>query len=147
MKKELIEQHSEVYKFDGYPPIAGKILGLFYVSDKKYFTFEDLMKEIPASKSAVSKALKILIDRKDINFIYKESNKRKRLFYFDIEGFISGLEDSMKAYTYHRTLLQKSLETRSNENIEMNEFIQKAINFNKSIISVIQEKIDTHLRG
>ena len=147
MKKELIEQHSEVYKFDGYSPIAGKILGLFYVSDKQYFTFEELMEEIPASKSAVSKALKVLIERRDINYTYKEDNKRKRLFYFDIQAFISGLEDAMKAYTHHRILLQKSLELRSDKNIEFNEFIEKAINFNKSIISVIQEKIDKHLRS
>ena len=44
-QEEIIDTFGELLTKDNYPPIAGKILGLFYTSDQKYFTFEEIKKE------------------------------------------------------------------------------------------------------
>jgi len=46
---------------DNYPPIAVKILGLFYTTNKKYLTFEEINDGIGVSRSATSKALTFFI--------------------------------------------------------------------------------------
>ncbi len=42
-KEILIQQSANLYKLVGYPRIAGKIMGLLYVSEQKYFTFQEVM--------------------------------------------------------------------------------------------------------
>ena len=105
-KQELIEAFAFVYKADNYPPIAGKILGLFLISDEKHFTFEDIMTNINASKSATSKALKFLIDLDEVSFMFSEKNKRKRLFYFNSKGVVKRFEKIIEAHTIETVLLK-----------------------------------------
>ncbi len=80
-KDILIEQSAELYKMVGYPRIAGRIMGLLYVSEQKYFTFEQLMETLKISKSATSKSLKFLLEINEIDFIIKPENTRRRYFY------------------------------------------------------------------
>ncbi len=60
-KEILIEQSANLYKSIGYPRIAGKIMGLLYVSEQKHFTFQELMDTLNISKGATSTALNFLI--------------------------------------------------------------------------------------
>ena len=94
-KIELIEAFALVYKEDNYPPVAGKILGLFFISNEKHLTFESIMDGINASKSATSKALNFLINLEEVSFIYSEKNKRKRLFHINPDGIITRLENDI----------------------------------------------------
>ncbi len=70
-KEILIEQSANLYKSIGYPRIAGKIMGLLYVSEQKHFTFQELMDTLNISKGATSTALNFLIEIKEIDFITK----------------------------------------------------------------------------
>lgn len=146
MKTELIEQYAEVYNADGYPPIAGKILGLFYISDEAHFTFEEIMERVEASKSATSKALKLLLESGEVGFKYAVDNKRKRLFYLNIKGTIANLEKILKAYQTETILLKQSLKLRSEANPQMNMFINDMITFNDDVLGFIEEKIAIHLK-
>ena len=42
-KELILKEFSEAYKIDGFPPLAGKIMGIFYAYDKKYFAFEEIV--------------------------------------------------------------------------------------------------------
>ncbi len=145
-KKELINAFALVHKEDNYPPIAGKIIGLFYVSDQKYFTFEDIMEGVNASKSATSKALKFLIDLNEITFIFSESNKRKRLFYPNHAYIKKRFEKIIAAHEMETVLLKKVLSTRSTDNIEMNNQIKSIIAFNEDVLHFISDKVKEHFK-
>ncbi len=95
-QEELITAFSEIFKAIGNSPTAGRISGLFYLSDQKFLTFEDIMEQLSISKSATSKALKILVERGQVAFITKEDS-RKRYYYLSINGAIKSLYDWMEA--------------------------------------------------
>lgn len=145
-KQELIEAFAFVYKADNYPPIAGKILGLFLISDEKHFTFEDIMTNINASKSATSKALKFLIDLDEVSFMFSEKNKRKRLFYFNSKGVVKRFEKIIEAHTIETVLLKEVLENRNDDNEEMNKLIKNTIAFNEDILDFITKKVTKHFK-
>lgn len=146
-KQSILNLYAEALKEDNYPPIAGKILGLFYISDQKYFTFEELMKELNVSKSAISKALKLLLEIGEVNYKKIEGNKRKRHFYLDIQGNIDRLERLVNAYYMQTQLLEETLEFRSSNNQELNNFIKTSIKFNKEALYYFDKKIKEHFKN
>ncbi len=145
-KQELIDAFALVHKEDNYPPIAGKIIGLFYVSDQKYFTFEDIMDGVNASKSATSKALKFLIDLNEVTFMYSEKNKRKRLFYPDHTYIKKRFEKIIEAHKMETVLLKKVISMRNADNKEMNNVIRSIIAFNEDVLHFISEKVEKHFK-
>ncbi len=143
-KQSLLDLYALTFKEDNYPPVAGKILGLFYISNPKYFTFEELMEEVGASKSAISKALKLLLERGDVNFTILKGSKRRRHFYLDTEGIVDSLQRLVDAYTMQTELLQETLTIRNEENEEMNLFITNLIKFNNEVLTYIDQKLKEH---
>ncbi|MEP0266349.1 hypothetical protein [Dokdonia sp.] len=146
-EQELIDAFALVYKEDNYPPIAGKVLGYFYVSNKKHHTFEEIMDGIKASKSATSKALKFLIDLEEVTFKFSEKNKRKRLFFPNYGGTKKRLEKIIIAHETETILLKKVLKRRNSDTIEMNTLIQNIIAFNEDILDFISGKVDEHFKN
>jgi len=138
-KKELLDRFATAYKNDGFPPLAGRIMGLFYISDKKHLSFEDIICETEASKGAVSKILKQLIQLHRINYT-KINNGRKRLFYLDINGLKFFLQMIIDNYKAQDQMLKECLQIRTNENEEMNNFIKDSINFNKEVLTFLSIK-------
>lgn len=145
-EQELIEAFALVYKEDNYPPIAGKVLGYFYVTNNKYHTFEEVMDGIKASKSATSKALKFLIDLEEVTFKFSENNKRKRLFYPNYEGTKKRLEKIIIAHETETTLLKAVLQNRNTDTMEMNNLIKNIIAFNEDILDFISSKVNEHFK-
>ncbi|WP_066630939.1 hypothetical protein [Labilibacter marinus] len=144
VKESIIERFAEAYKIDGFPPLAGKIMGVFYMSDSKYFCFEDLVLLSKGSKGAVSKTLKLLIGLSRIGFIYSKERKSKRLFYLDTKGIRDFLEIILANYKKQDILLKECLQLRSDENQELNMFIKNSLTFNDEVISLIEEKMNKY---
>jgi len=140
----ILELYAATFQEDNYPPVAGKILGLFYVSEQKYFSFEDLQSLIGISKSAVSKGLKMLLNIGEINFVTFEDNKRKRYFYLDIQGSIDRIQRLMDSYLMQTELLQETLALRAETNPELNNFIANSIKFNREVIAFVEQKVKEH---
>jgi len=137
---DMVERFTATYKNDGLPPLVGKITGFLYVKNQKYFTFLELQENIGASKGATSKAIKLLLSLKRINYIYSEKNKNKRLFFLDTKGIHFFMRFVIKNYNEQNQLLKESLELRNNENEEMNNFIKKSIKFNEEVLGFLEKK-------
>jgi len=146
MNKKTLELYASVYKEDNYPPIAGKVIGLFYISEKKYFDFDEIMKGVSASKGATSKALNFLLELGEVAFTMAEENKRKRMFYLKIGGGVRRLERIIMARKLETQLLKETQRQRSGSNHEMDGFIQEVIAFNEDILHFIEQKIGEHFR-
>lgn len=142
--QKLLALYAFTFSEDGYPPVAGKILGLFHISNQKYLTFDEIKEQISASKSATSKALNLLMDMGDVGFTTFKEHKRKRYFFLDIEGGIAHLQKLIKAYTLQNEVLEETLEHRDDSNPEMNRYIEKTIIFSQEVIEFIEEKIHEH---
>ena len=145
-KQELLNSFGEAYEFDGLPPLTGKIMGLFYISDKKYFSFEEIIEEVNVSKGAVSKTLKLLIQLKRVAYINDSSNSRKRLFYLDISGIIYYLTLVLDNYKRQDDLLKECLKLRTSENEELNKFIKNSMKFNADVLAEINKKMNEHFK-
>ncbi len=143
-KDILIEQSAELYKMVGYPRIAGKIMGLLYVSEQKYFTFQELMNALNISKGATSKALNFLIEINEIAFIIKKDNKRKRYFHISAKGTVKSLEDWLQSLLLRREILEEILQLRTDKNEEVNSLIQQMIAFIRDIYPFVEGKIKEH---
>lgn len=145
-QEDIIESFGELLVADKYPPIAGKILGLFYTSNSKYLTFEEIKEGIGVSKSATSKALTFLYTLNEVSYIYDENNSRLRLFYLDIKGSIDRFNSIVDAYTMQTVLLKEILKARNNENEELNNFIKKTIAFNEEATTYMKQKTEIHYK-
>ena len=143
-QEEIIDTFGELLTKDNYPPIAGKILGLFYTSDQKYFTFEEIKKELEISKSATSKALSFLNQIEEVSYVYDKNNKRLRLFYLNVEGMVKRISLVLDAYKQQAILLKEVLELRSEENSALNNYIEKNILFSQDILGFVQNKLEFH---
>ncbi len=107
-------------------------MGLLYVSDQKYFTFQELIDTLKISKSAISKSLKFLLEIKEISFKIKKDNKRKRYFYISKRGTIASLQRWIESLTVRQNLLEQILTLRNEDNKELNELIKSQISFFKN---------------
>ena len=143
-KSKILESFAEAYELDGLPPLAGKVMGLFYLSDKKYFSFDEIIEQVKASKGAVSKSLKVLINLNRISYKLSPQYNRKRLFYLDTIGIRHSINMVISNYKKQDLLLKACLELRTNENLELNEFIENSIAFNADVLAVIEEKMDKY---
>ena len=139
-KIDLLNRFGKAYKNEGLPPVAGKIMGLFYISDKKYFDFDEIVAEVDASKGAVSKNLKLLIKLRRITHVACKESVRKRLFFLDINGVKYYIRFVIENYKAQDQLLKESLELRSKENNELNDFIKNSLEYNKEVLTFLELK-------
>ncbi|WP_109436606.1 MULTISPECIES: hypothetical protein [Aquimarina] len=141
MKKSesILDLYAEAYKEENYPPVAGKMVGLFFTSNQKYFTFEELMKGVGASKSATSKALKLLIGFGEVNYKMLKGNKRKRHFYLDIKGNIDRIQRYIDGFKMQTHLLKETLKLRNEEEKEVNQFIEELIEFHSKMLQFVDK--------
>ncbi|CAL2102052.1 hypothetical protein [Tenacibaculum sp. 190130A14a] len=143
-RKEILELYAAAFKVDNYPPTAGKILGLLYTSNQRYFSFEDLIDAVDVTKSAISKALKFLETTGEVSYIYDEKNKRKRLFYLDIVSVKEQLYKNLQAYHTQIKLMEASLKLRNEENKDLNSFIKTSIEFYTEVLNYYEERLKNH---
>lgn len=97
-QKELIERIGRRNEKEGFPPVAGRILGMLMVMDKEEYTFDEIVKEMQISKSSASTALKNLELRGVLEYVTYPGD-RKRYFRFvstDIDQMVNEVEQKMK---------------------------------------------------
>lgn len=143
-KHEIVEVFERNYKRDGFPPLAGKIVGIFYVNNEKNLDFQKVVKLSGASKAAVSKTLKVLITMNRIGVSKHPTDNRKKLYFLDIENLIKYLRLVISNYQELSDLLHAVLEVRSDKNAEMNDFIKQSIAFNDEMLAFLNKKAEQY---
>lgn len=144
--EKMLNLYALSYEEENYPPVAGKILGLFFISNKKHLSFEEIMEAVKASKSATSKAIKLLLASGEINFEFLEGNKRKRHFYLDIKGTIEHFKRLVEGLNMQSELYRETLKFRTDENEELSQFIQNNINLNTELALFGEKLIKKHFK-
>ncbi len=143
-KEKLLIESAEIFKDINWTPIAAKIIGLFYVSDQKYFTFQEIIDTLNISKSNASRTLKVLLSTGKVAYITKDDNKRKRYFYLSIEGSIALINNLLEGLERQQVFFEKILHLRSDENPELNQLIQYQKEYLEKITPMLQIKTKEH---
>ena len=145
-KEKLLDRFGEAYKNDGFPPLAGKIMGLFYISNQKHFNFEEIVCEVGATKGAVSKNIKLLFELNWIEYVLKNNGSRKRHCFLDIHGVKYFLRLVIENYKEQDKLLKECANMRNNDNEELNNFIQDSIQFNEEVLAFLDLKSEQYFK-
>ncbi len=133
-KERLLVESVEIFKSTGWHPVRAQILGLLYISNQKYFTFQEIIDTLKISKSTASRALNFLLDLGKIDYITKGENKRKRYFYISINGSIDLIDKWLESLEKQQHFFEKVLPLRDNSNEELNQLIQHQISVFKEVI-------------
>lgn len=139
-KEKLLKESAQIFENIGWTPATAKILALFYVSNQKYFTFEELLDRLKLSKSTASRALNLLLDTEKVKYIIKDNNKRKRHFYISIDGSLSFIHKYQNILEAQQKLLEKLLSVRDESNPKFNQFIQHEIAYLEKIIPILEKQ-------
>ncbi|KXX70843.1 MarR family transcriptional regulator [Flammeovirga sp. SJP92] len=144
-KKVVLDEFVEAHKLDGLPPLAVRIIGIFYISNEKYLTFEDIIELADSSKGAVSKMLKILIAVRRVNFIQDPASSRKRLFYLDAHGLEEYIKLVVNGLMDQNSQIRRLSEFRTSESDkEIDDLINRIIHFNSDVITSLLKLNDKH---
>ncbi len=139
---EIITPFAEIYKNAGYAPLQGKIIGLFYASEEKYLSFQEIMERLGISKSATSKTLKSLMEMGEVASITKDDNSRRRYFYLSIAGSLKSMNVWIESLKIRKDLMKKLLHLRGETNPKLNQFIKEEILMLEDFIPYLREKFD-----
>ncbi len=113
--KEEVEKIGIVCDKDGFPPLAGRLLGYLMLAEPPHKTFDEIVDFLQASKSAVSNTLKFMEAQGMVDYITFPGD-RKRYF-------------KMNASEWHLVVLKKM------------EFIKQ---MREKIAEVIEIRTDAH---
>lgn len=140
-ERKIIDQFSGALLMENYPPLAGKIVGLFFVTEKTYYTFDEMLEVFDTNKTALSRALKFLGSFNIINSIQKEHIKRRRYFYLDIPNYIKYIGVFAQYFNKLNSLIKSAQQIRGSKNPEMNDFIEEYIAYNDKILQTVNEHL------
>ena len=126
IKKELIERIGVIYEQAGHTPMAGRVAGLLFLAEPPYKSFDQLVEELSASKSAVSNALNVLLAMGLIDYKTFHGD-RKRYFKINVTGLDAILKKEIENIRNLSGLLNKVIDNRSNKDNEFNEGIKNFI--------------------
>ncbi len=139
----IITPFAEIYKNAGYSSIQGKVIGLFYASEGKYLSFQEIMERLEISKSATSQTLKSLMEMGEVASITKEDNSRRRYFYLSIAGSLKSMNVWVESLKIRKNLMEKLLHLRGDTNPQLNQFIKEEIRMLEDFIPYLREKFNS----
>ncbi|MFN8209048.1 MAG: hypothetical protein U0T82_16820 [Bacteroidales bacterium] len=136
-QKELVETLGQIYEKEGFPPIAGRILGLLIVSDKEKFTFDEIIEELQISKGSASTAIRMLELQNGIEYITLPGD-RKRYFRLKKADRFSLVDEYKSKLERSQSYLQMVLDLKADKHSDNAEFIRDMI----GILSFFKNKFD-----
>ena len=127
-QKTLIEKIGIAIESEGLQPVAARIIGLLYVSDKPELTFDEITEALRISKSATSNGVNLLLQTERIEYI-TFSGDRRRYFRLKISDWRQDFTRRIEHMTKFNILLRQVLEVRTKETPEYNKNIEELIDF------------------
>jgi DNA-binding transcriptional regulator GbsR (MarR family) len=115
--------------------MAGRVAGLLFLAEPPYKSFDELVSELAASKSAVSNALKVLLAMGLIDYKTFHGD-RKRYFKINVAGLDTILKKEIENIKNLSELLNRVVDTRNDQDHQFNEGIKNFI----SLLDIFYEE-------
>ena len=142
-EKRIIDLFKGVLLMENYPPLAGKIIGLFLVTEKKHYTFDEMLEALETNKTALSRAISFLLSFSMLSYTHKEHSKRRRYFYLDIVNYIDYMAFFIQSYEKLNDLIKAAQNIRGDKDKEMNTFIGNYISYNDEVLKSLKGNLKT----
>ncbi|MGJ8736993.1 hypothetical protein [Zobellia laminariae] len=126
-------------KQEFYPTNMGKILSVFYKSNQKYFTFEELEEQTNIEVEDLQNTLDQLEERDEINDITSIADSNQKLYYLHLKGNIKNLQITIQTNKQLIALLEKIVDARDSSNQDLNQFIKQSISFNSEVLDFMEK--------
>lgn len=135
-QKELIETIGRNLEKHGFPPVAGRILGMLMVMDKEEYTFDEIVEEMQISKSTASNALKTLELRETIEYVTHPGD-RKRYFRISFSDINLVIDEIKKRFQTSSITLDQVISLKKDPNSKNAQALKSISNGIKLFLSVI----------
>lgn len=120
-------------------PVAARILSYIILTGKKGVTFEDLVRDLCASKSTISTHLNHLADLKRIVYFTK-SGDRKKYYTINQDSIIQSIDTMMDSWIVQKELHLEIKEYKENANLSnMDQDSKFELDFHDSYIKFLDE--------
>ncbi|WP_299759155.1 MarR family transcriptional regulator [uncultured Pontibacter sp.] len=126
--KALIEKIGIAHEEKGLQPVAGRILGLLYVSPRPELTFDEIRETLNISKSATSTALNLLMHIGHIDYTTFSGN-RKRYFRLKVGNWRDLIQGEIEKVIKMSHVLKEVLAVRGDETPTFNCSIEEFADF------------------
>jgi DNA-binding MarR family transcriptional regulator len=126
-------------KQEFYPINMGKIWSVFYKSNQKYFTFEELEEQTNIEAEDLQNTLNQLEERDEINDITSIEDSNHKLYYLNVKGSIKNLQITIQTNKQLIALLEKIVDARDSSNQDLNQFIKQSISFNSEVLDFMEK--------
>jgi DNA-binding MarR family transcriptional regulator len=126
-------------KQEFYPTNMGKILSVFYKSNQKYFTFEELEEQTNIEAEDLQNTLDQLEERDEINDITSIEDSNHKRYYLNVKGSIKNLQITIQTNKQLIALLEKIVDARDSSNQDLNQFIKQSISFNSEVLDFMEK--------
>lgn len=127
-KRQQIEKIGIFNEQMGLPPVAGRIMGLLYVSDQPELTFDEIRETLQISKSATSNALNLLMQLNRLEYTTFPGD-RKRYFRLKISKWREIIAGEIDRITELNTVLRDVVATRTKSTPDYNNSIAELADF------------------
>jgi DNA-binding transcriptional regulator GbsR (MarR family) len=134
--KDQVEKIGIVCDKDGFPPLAGRLLGFLMLAEPPHKTFDEIVEFLQASKSAVSNTIKFLESQKMVEYITFPGD-RKRYFKMSVETWADVMIDKMDWLQAMHDQISLVLSLRSDNYPKFNEGLQNI----RELYEIIMEEM------
>ncbi|AKD03945.1 MarR family transcriptional regulator [Pontibacter korlensis] len=137
-QQTLIERIGIFQEKTGMQPVAGRIIGLLYVSDKPELTFDEIRETLNISKSATSNALSLLQHLNRLEYITYNGD-RKRYFRLKLDRWRELVLHEIDSITEFSKTLHEVVNERTKETPGYNRNLLELADFLKYLHSELPQ--------
>ncbi|AKQ45013.1 hypothetical protein TH63_04205 [Rufibacter radiotolerans] len=144
-QRKLIEKIGIFHEQQGFPPATGRIMGLLFVTDRPYLSFEEIIETLNISKSATSNALNMLLQMRLIEYTTYPGD-RKRYFGALLENWHQEVVNKMEQVLSFSKLVRQANELRGTSNPEMNKLMEERVEFMEYLSQEVPKLMENWLK-
>ncbi|GLR19473.1 GbsR/MarR family transcriptional regulator [Portibacter lacus] len=132
-KEELVEKMGIHFEQSGLTPLHGRVFAYLLLAEPSHKDFFEIQEFLKASKSAISNAIKFLLDKEMITYI-TFSGDRRRYFKVNLKGWKAKMKKDILAMS---TMISMLGEVLSHKNVDKEpEFVNEITDFRNVLLDI-----------
>ncbi|WPP51092.1 GbsR/MarR family transcriptional regulator [Catalinimonas niigatensis] len=135
--KNKVERFGCFFEQHGAPPVSARILGYLLFSNPPRRTFYEIVEFVQASKSSVSHAINLLLEREIISYTTLPGD-RKRYFQLNFSNWANIVKSRIKFYSQVQGFVLEAIDKHQQEGGEQ-EFLDGLLKVEKLYASFAEE--------
>jgi DNA-binding transcriptional regulator GbsR (MarR family) len=127
--ESFIEESAILLEAIGFTRMAGRIIGYIMIKENDMIAFNDITRELKASKSSISTNLHVLLNA---NLIVKKTNPGDRKTYYSVNHNIEWnkiMARELKTLNIYRLILDKACTIRENKNDKTSQWAKRGTKY------------------